>query len=146
MNKILSAAVLTLLAGTAALAQQTPPPATVQRPATMNTSPAALVVPGSAVTVTNFYKQNVYDQTDAKIGEIADVLIDKEGHITALIVSVGGFLGVGEKDVSVPFTAVKATQKDSKWYLVMNTTKDALKTAPGYRYDKTSTTWVAEKS
>jgi sporulation protein YlmC with PRC-barrel domain len=145
MKTIVSAAVLTLLTGTAVLAQTTPP-ATAQQPATMNTSPAALTAPGSAVTVTNFYKQNVYDQADSKIGEIADVLVDKEGTITALIVSVGGFLGIGEKDVSVPFTAVKATQKDNKWYLVMNTTKDALKTAPGYRFDKTSTTWVAEKS
>jgi sporulation protein YlmC with PRC-barrel domain len=118
----------------------------MRQPTTMNTSPAALTVPGSAVTVSNFYKQNVYDQADSKIGEIADVLVDKEGRIAALIVSVGGFLGVGEKDVSVPFNAVKATQKDNKWHLVMNTNKDALKTAPGYRYDKTSTTWVAEKS
>ena len=36
--------------------------------------------------------------------------------------------------------------KDNKWWLTMNTTKDALKTAPGYKYDKNSTTWVADKS
>jgi sporulation protein YlmC with PRC-barrel domain len=84
---------------------------------------------------TNYYKQNVYDPSDSKIGEIADVLINKEGRITAVIISVGGFLGMGEKDVAAPFEAIGATQKGNEWYLVMNTTKDALKNAPGYKYD-----------
>lgn len=46
------------------------------------------------------------------------------------------FLGLGEKNVSVPFQALRVTQKDNKGYLVMNTTKDALKSAPGYKYDR----------
>jgi hypothetical protein len=33
--------------------------------------------------VTNFYKQNVYDPSDNKIGDVDDVLIDKEGRVTA---------------------------------------------------------------
>jgi PRC-barrel domain len=40
------------------------------------------------------------------------VLIEKDGRIGAFIVSVGGFLGVGEKHVAVPFQAVHATQRD----------------------------------
>jgi hypothetical protein len=48
------------------------------------------------------------------------VLIDKDGRIGAFIVSVGGFLGVGEKHVAVPFQAVHATQRDGKWWLTMN--------------------------
>jgi hypothetical protein len=50
------------------------------------------------------------------------------------------------KDVAAPFQAIHATMKDNKWWLVMNTTKDALKTAPGYKYDKNSTMWVSDKS
>jgi sporulation protein YlmC with PRC-barrel domain len=103
-------------------------------------------VPGDCVTVTNYYKQNVYDPSDRKIGEIADVLINKEGHITAVIISVGGFLGMGEKDVAAPFEAIGATQKGNELYLVMNTTKDALKNAPGYKYDRNTTKWVSDKS
>ena len=53
----------------------------------------------------------------------------------ALIVGVGGFLGAGEKDVAVPFEAVHPTMKDKKWWLVMNTTKDSLKSAAGFKYD-----------
>jgi sporulation protein YlmC with PRC-barrel domain len=89
------------------------------------------------VTVTHWYKQNVYDPADNKIGEIMDVLVDRDGKVTALIVGVGGFLGMGEKDVAVPFNSVRATTKDNnKYYLVMNFTKDALKSAKGFKYDR----------
>lgn len=98
-------------------------------------------LPPEASTVTNWYKQSVYDPSEEKIGEISDVLVDKDGKIGAFMVSVGGFLGVGEKHIAVPFNAVHGTRKDGKWWLTMNTTKDALKSAAGYKYDKTKTTW-----
>jgi PRC-barrel domain len=56
-------------------------------------------LPADSVTVTHWYKQNVYDPSDNKIGEIMDVLVDRDGKVTAVIVGVGGFLGAGEKDV-----------------------------------------------
>jgi hypothetical protein len=68
--------------------------------------------------VTNFYKQSVYDPSDNKIGDVDDVLIDKEGRVTAVIIGVGGFLGMGEKDVAVPFSSVRASEKNNKRYLV----------------------------
>jgi sporulation protein YlmC with PRC-barrel domain len=152
MKKILSAAALTLLASTAAFAQQPgamSPPASAQRSGAMSTSsPATLImtVPGDCVTVTNYYKQKVYDPSNNKIGEIADVLVTKDGRITAVIISVGGFLGMGEKDVAAPFEAILATQNGNESYLVMNTTKEALKNAPGYKYDKNTTKWVSDNS
>jgi hypothetical protein len=97
-----------------------------------------------SVTVTDYYKQNVYDPADNKIGSIEDVLVDPAGKISAFIVAVGGFLGVGEKDVATPFTAIKGQQKDGKWYLTMNANKDELKNAPGFKYDRTQTRWVPE--
>jgi sporulation protein YlmC with PRC-barrel domain len=104
-------------------------------------SDALSTLPTNAMTVTEYYKQNVYDPSNAMIGEISDVLVNKEGKIEAFIVSVGGFLGIGEKDVAVPFNAVGATERDGKKYLTMNTTKDALKSAHGFRYDRTRMSW-----
>lgn len=101
--------------------------------------------PASSFTVTNYYKQDVYDKADKKVGAIDDVLISKDGRIDALIVGVGGFLGVGEKDVSVPFRAVQLTKKNDKWYLTMDANKDQLKAASGLKYDRTTTSWVADK-
>ena len=60
------------------------------------------------------------------------------------IVGVVGFLGMGEQDVAGPFNAVKRTMKDNKAYLTLDTTKDALKSAPGLKYDRTAMTWVAD--
>lgn len=65
--------------------------------------------------------------------------------IDAAIVGVGGFLGAGEKDVAVSFSAIEAEKKNDKTYLTLDTTKDALKNAPGFKYDRQSTTWVADK-
>jgi sporulation protein YlmC with PRC-barrel domain len=123
---------VSLLSGTAAFAQE---------PASILNS-----VPPNSGTVTNYYKQNVYDARDSKIGDIKDVLVDHDGKVTALIIAAGGFLGMGEHDVAVPFSAVKGTQKDGKWYLTMNASKDTLKAAPGLKYDSTRTTWVPENA
>jgi sporulation protein YlmC with PRC-barrel domain len=103
-------------------------------------------VQASARTVTDWYKQNVYDPKDNKIGEIMDVLVDESGKIASLIVGVGGFVGAGEKDVAVNFNAVKRTTKDNKVYLTVDTTKDALKNAAGFKYDRNKTTWVPDTS
>ena len=98
-----------------------------------------------SVTVKDYYKQNVYDPADSKIGSIEDVLLDKDGHVAALIVGVGGFLGAGEKDVATPFSAIKGKEKDGKWYLTMNATKDELKNASGFTYDRATTKWVLDR-
>jgi sporulation protein YlmC with PRC-barrel domain len=103
-------------------------------------------VPSSALTVTDWYKQDVYDQSNNKIGQIKDVLLGQDGQVHALIIGVGGFLGAGEKDVAVSFNTVKATMKDNKVQLSMNTTKDALKAAPGFKYDRDKNAWVPDTS
>jgi sporulation protein YlmC with PRC-barrel domain len=142
MKRVLLATALTLLATSATFAAE---PAAMS-PSSSSTRDLMTTMPGDAVTVTNWYKQNVYDASNNKIGEIEDVLVDKGGQVSAVIVSVGGFLGMDSKDVAAPFQAIRATMKDNKWWLVMNTTKDALKSAPGYKYDKNSTTWISDKS
>jgi sporulation protein YlmC with PRC-barrel domain len=101
-------------------------------------------VPPNSMPVTNYYKQNVYDPGNNKIGEVDDVLLGADGKINALVIGVGGFLGIGEKHVIVPFTAVKADRKDNKWQLTMNSSKDELKAAPGFKYDRTNTVWVKD--
>jgi sporulation protein YlmC with PRC-barrel domain len=101
-------------------------------------------VPSSSLTVTDWYKQDVYDPNNNKIGSVSDVLVAPDGRVNALIVGVGGFLGVGEKEVAVDFNAVKPTKKNDKTYLTMNATKDELKAAPGFKYDREKTAWVPD--
>lgn len=101
--------------------------------------------PAESWTVTNYYKQAVYDPKESKIGDIDDVLVDKSGKVTGLVIGVGGFLGAGEKDVIVPFNGVKTEKKNDKWWLTLDETKDGLEKAPGFTYDKASTTWAREE-
>jgi hypothetical protein len=136
LNKFAMAATLLVSLVGAGHAQQTTTGTVTVQSQVLNT------VPADSTAVTNYYKQTVYDPSDAKIGEITDVLVGKDGKIEAFIVSVGGFLGVGEKDVAVPFSAVHGTEKSGKWYLTMNSTKEALKAAHGYKYDRAKSTWV----
>jgi sporulation protein YlmC with PRC-barrel domain len=129
----------------AAKPETAPPPEAAQpMPSAPKGAEKMTAEPGDSVSVTEYYKQNVYDTSDNTIGEVSDVLLDKDGHVTAVILSVGGFLGLGAKYVSVPFNALRITEKDGKRYLVMDTTKEALTSAPGYQYDKTTGKWVPE--
>jgi len=95
-----------------------------------------------ALPISDYYNQTVYDNRDNKIGDVNDMLLDKNGKIDAVIVGVGGFLGVGEKNVAVPFSSLKVAEKDGSRYLVLETTKEALQTAPGYVYDSGKKVWL----
>lgn len=65
--------------------------------------------------------------------------------MTGPIIGVGGFLGADEKDVMVPFAAVKTKKKDGKWRLTLNETNDDLKGAPGFTRDRASTAWCRRR-
>src|SRR6185437_2409702 len=80
---------------------------------------------------------NVTNQKDETVGEITDIAI-KNHEVDALILSVGGFLGMGEHYVAVSPSSVniRYDAKNDKWLASMNTTKDALKSAPEFKYPK----------
>jgi len=134
MRTFASATAIALLLTSAAI---TTPAVAAQESVQLMTS-----VPGDALPVSEYYKEDVYDAHDSKIGDIRDVLLEKSGQVAAVILGVGGFLGIGEKDVAVPFNAIRVTEKDGKRYLVMDTTKEALQSAKGYTYDRNKGAWV----
>jgi sporulation protein YlmC with PRC-barrel domain len=80
---------------------------------------------------------SVYNQKNESVGEITDIAI-KNRQVDALILSVGGFLGMGERYVAVSPSSVniRHDDKNNKWLASMNTTKEALKAAPEFRYPK----------
>ena len=94
-----------------------------------------------AVTIAVYYKENVHDPADQKIGRIVDLVIKPDGAVPAAIVSVGGFLGLASKYVAVPFPALQVTQKERKPYLILDTDKKLLREAPGFEYDRSNRRW-----
>ena len=74
------------------------------------------------------------------IGEINDVILSRDGAVEAVLVDIGGFLGMGERQVaveigSIRFVADDATAEDlSDFFLVMQAPRDVLETAPAYSW------------
>ena len=78
---------------------------------------------------------NVYNSKNEKIGDINDLIIDANGAVSHAIVGVGGFLGMGEKNVAIPFASVKmARDKDGKITAMVDSTKEALTAAPMFKF------------
>lgn len=83
----------------------------------------------------------VYGPDNKSIGEIDDVIFAGNGQIKAAVVGVGGFLGVGEKDVALPFEALHITRKPdsaSIEKITVSYSKDELKNAPAFAYYQAS--------
>ena len=66
------------------------------------------------------------------IGKIDDIYLDKDAKVTDVVVSVGGFLGVGSKDVAVKWSDITIGQEDNSVVLTTSLTKEALMALPDY--------------
>jgi sporulation protein YlmC with PRC-barrel domain len=92
---------------------------------------------------TKFKGTNVMGPNDEKVGDVSDILFDKEGKVLAYVIGVGGFLGIGSKDVAIApasFQVLPANDKDNL-RLKLAMTKDELKNAPDFQpYKAPSTT------
>jgi len=75
----------------------------------------------------------IYNQADENVGDVNDLVIGENGQIDAVVVGVGGFLGIGEKSVAIPFSAVQAaTDSDGNTKLVVQMSKDDFSKAPEF--------------
>lgn len=88
---------------------------------------------------------DIYNNTNQDIGQIKDIAMNPNGRSQAYIVSVGGFLGMGEHYVAINPSAVKVSYNatDKKWHASMNASADQLKAAPEFKY---SGRWDASKT
>ncbi|WP_113385416.1 PRC-barrel domain-containing protein [Rhizobium sp. SYY.PMSO] len=124
---------LLALAATAALAT-----AASAQTATATTTIADMFLTAKPTDILsyNLIGLNIQNGDKENIGEIKDLIISN-GQLAGYIVSVGGFLGMGERYVIVSPASVKVTysEADKKWTATMAATKDELKTAPEFKYE-----------
>jgi sporulation protein YlmC with PRC-barrel domain len=88
---------------------------------------------------------DIYGQNNEKIGDVNEVLIDRSGNADAVVVGVGGFLGIGEKDVALPFSAIQWKMDRSDLQAARpaatgTTTTAGTGAAPGTAADRPATT------
>lgn len=80
---------------------------------------------------------SVYGPDNKSIGSIDDLIVDREGGIKAAVIGVGGFLGVGQKDIAVPFSALNIQRKansSSIDRITVTYSKQQLSQAPTFSY------------
>ncbi|PPJ47612.1 photosystem reaction center subunit H [Rhizobium sp. KAs_5_22] len=165
MKKTLNAFAAAVLLGSTAIApfahaqDATAPAAGTQAPATGTEAPAVAPMTDTApaatnstmaattdtylteqsasqISANNFIGQSVYTSGDDSIGEINDLIIEEKGGIVAAVIGVGGFLGIGEKDVAVPMSKITVTRDaDDADELRLTTmeTAETLKAAPEFK-------------
>lgn len=79
----------------------------------------------------------VRNAANESIGDINEILIDKTGKVAAVIVGVGGFLGMGEREVAVAFDSLQwHPQTTGRNYFSIDATKDTLKSAPAWTWPR----------
>jgi len=80
----------------------------------------------------------VYNQQNERIGDINELLLDNSGKVAQVVIGVGGFLGMGEHEVAVPFTALRMSMDGSTMKVSSNFTKQSLQAMPRWTWDNTN--------
>jgi len=112
-----------------------PKDTTAQKPA-QSAESTVKVDATKAVLATSFIGSSVYTSANENIGDINDMIFDESGSIQAVIVGVGGFLGMGEKDVALPLNKITVTRDETNAIkLTVQATREELDNAPAF--DKT---------
>jgi hypothetical protein len=86
--------------------------------------------PRDGVLASTYFDRGVHNRAGEKIGSISDLVVTSDGTIAAALVNVGGFLGIGEKEVALPFSSIELVRNGDDWRFVIDTTKDGLRDAP----------------
>lgn len=134
-TKILISGLLASTLSASALAQSTPP--------APDRAPAATTAPiahAGQWRASKLIGVNVYNEQNEKLGDINEVLVDKSGKVSGVVVGVGGFLGIGEHDILVSLDKIKFVNEPMRSSATTNTTStNSAARAPGNTATATST-------
>lgn len=125
IHRLLASTALAALLASGAMAQTTAP-STEPMPAQPETE---MVVRAEGHLASNLIGETVYNGTgdDAEnIGKVTDLVVGDDGNVEAIIVGVGGFLGIGQKEVALEYDLAHWAEREGDRWLVVETTADAL--------------------
>ena len=135
MKKSIYFACISLLVGSLAVAQ------TTQRPAmpksAMPSTTSADMTSTDVFRASKLIGTNVKNNDGDTIGEVDDLIISSGDQMLQAILSVGGFLGIGERHVAVPLKDLKMARVDNKPEVFYQATKAELEGMPKFSYDET---------
>ena len=131
MKKLFAAASLIALLAVPAVAQD---PTLPKTPAAQELKSDATVALDGEISANELLNKSVKNAANETVGDINDVRIDNSGNVSAVIVGVGGFLGLGEKNVALTFDQINlARDSDGNLVVTADVTKESLQAAPEYK-------------
>jgi hypothetical protein len=156
MTRTSSVALAALLLAVPALAQNTPTtPPTGDKPSATAPAPSTQTQSGQMQFYTHQPQEmrasvllgaNVTNTANETVGEINELILDKDGKIAAVVVGVGGFLGIGEREVALDYKSLNVKYDPSAMTnagattVQVNATKESLKNAPAWTWNRDNTT------
>ncbi|QFY59208.1 PRC-barrel domain containing protein [Rhizobium grahamii] len=116
-------------------AAQAPAPATTVDTAQAGGDTYLTEQSADQVSANTYIGQSVYNGQNESIGSVNDLIMKKDGGLVAAVIGVGGFLGIGEKNVAVPMDKVTVAQntQDGSVKLTTSETAESLKAAPEFK-------------
>src|SRR5919109_4626617 len=126
-NLLVTTALATFVATAAVYAQQAPAPSPAPEP--------PKPVQAEGYLASNYIGESVYNGTgnDAQnIGDVNDLVVDSKGMVKSIVIGVGGFLGIGEKNVAIDFPKLSWVEANGDRWLVTDATKDQLQGMPDF--------------
>lgn len=137
MKSFLAVALLsTAVIGGAAFAQSAQP--------ADRAAPAATAQPADKMMLKDNWRAsklmglNVYNEANEKLGDINELLVDKSGKINAVVIGIGGFLGMGEHDIAVSMDKLKFVEEPVRTSSTGNSTTTRETTTTGAASTSTS--------
>jgi sporulation protein YlmC with PRC-barrel domain len=132
------AALALMLSVVAAPAQQVPQPEVRPEISKAPVAGQILTQPAATILARDLIGQTVYAPDNTKIGSISDLVLTKDGRaVDGFVIGVGGFLGIGERNVALKMEQLKiAPATDGTVKLTANVTKDELSSAPAFKSHK----------
>ena len=140
------ASLAAILLASAAIAQTAPgAPVPAERPAPADRAVPTAPPMASPSSMSDWRASKligtaVYNQANERIGDVNEILLDNSGKVARVVLGVGGFLGMGEHEVAVPFTDLKVAQDGSTMKIVTSYTKQSLTAMPQWRWNAAAST------
>ena len=88
--------------------------------------------PADWMPLSSFYNRDVQNRAGERVGTASGFFIGPDGKIVASLVSVDRQLGIGDKQIAMPFRGGQLVRKDGAWHLVVDTTKDDMQRAKAF--------------
>ncbi|MEO5325410.1 PRC-barrel domain-containing protein [Mesorhizobium sp. CC13] len=135
IRKLLATTAVVALLGGGAFAQDTTAPAPAPAPTEMTPGASEVIPRADGMLASNIIGETVYNGTaeDAEnIGDVNDLVLTSDGKADQLVIGVGGFLGIGEKNVAIAFNEFDWAEKGGDRWLVVPMTKEQLEALPDF--------------